>query len=208
MPLHKIEWTGHQCGWAIWHITESVDALASLAQPEVYPEKIVSLSKRLEWLGGRILLKILVEQAGLSYQGLLKDEFGKPSLDQHLHHISLSHSYPYVAAQIDFQAVGIDVEQPKDKLLRIAHRVFNPSEETDAGKDITKNCVYWCAKEALYKIHGHGGISFSKNLKIEPFSLAQQGNLKGKISLNGSDCLINLGYSVEGDFVIVYTKTN
>ena len=205
MPLHKLEWTGHQCGWALWHITESEEQLASLAQPEVSP-KIVTLTKRLEWLGGRILLKMLAEKAGLSYQGLVKDEYGKPSLDQHVHHISLSHSYPFVAAQIDFRAVGIDVEQPKDKLLRIAHRVFNPSEERDAGKDITKNCVYWCAKEALYKIHGLGGISFSKNLSIEPFALTKRGNLKGKISIGEIIQSIDLVYTVENDFVLVYTK--
>ncbi len=208
MPLHKIEWTGHQCGWALWHITESEATLATLAQPEVCPENIVSPSKRLEWLGGRILLKTLAEKAGLSYQGLLKDEFGKPSLDQYSHHISLSHSYPYVAAQIDFQAVGIDVEQPKDKLLRIAPRVFNPIELKDAGTNITKNCVYWCAKEALYKIHGQGAISFSKNLKIEPFVLERMGYLHGNILINSKDRLIDLKYAVEIDFVLVYTQTS
>ena len=208
MPLQKIQWTDHQCGWALWHITEPEEILTAMALPDVCPGNIVSLSKRLEWLGGRILLKMLVQKAGLPYLGLLKDEFGKPSLDQQIHHISLSHSFPFVAAQIDSQAVGIDVEQPKDKLLRIAHRVFNPAEEKDAGKDIIKNCVYWCAKEALYKIHGQGGISFSKNLKIEPFTLARQGDLQGKISLGGSDHLINLGYSAKEDLVIVYTKTS
>ena len=63
-------------------------------------------------------------------------EVAKPSLDQNSHHISLSHSYPYVAAQIDSHAVGIDVEQPKEKLLRIAHRVFNKAEVKDAGTDL------------------------------------------------------------------------
>ena len=207
MPLYKIEWTSNQCGWAIWHITESEVALAALAQPDVCPADIASPPKRLEWLGGRILLKMLVEKAGLYYRGLLKNEFGKPSLEQNSHHISLSHSYPYVAAQIDFEPVGIDVEQPKIKLLRIAHRVFTPLEEVDAGKDLTKNCIYWCAKEALYKLYGERGLSFSRNLSIEPFLLSRQGYLLGKISINGSNQLIKLGYSVEQDFVLVYTKT-
>ena len=207
MPLHRIEWTGKDCGWALWHITESEEALAELALPEICP-RIATPSKRMEWLGGRILLKMLAEKAGLSYQGLIKDEFGKPSLEQHDHHISLSHSFPYVAAQIDFLAVGIDVEQPKPKLLRIAHRVFNPGEEADAGKDIIKNCIYWCAKEALYKIHGLGGISFARNLKIEAFTMECQGQLMGNIELDGNSRFIRLEYFVDKDFVVVYTKTS
>ena len=208
MPLHKIELTGHRCGWALWNITETEEALAAMAQPEICPNDIRSPSKRMEWLAGRILLQRLLEEGGLRYDGLLKDAFGKPFLDGYPHPISLSHSYPYVAAQIDFQiAVGIDVEQPKAKLLTIAHRVLNRSEEEDAGKDITKNCVYWCAKEALYKIYGRRGLTFSTHLHIQSFTLGHHGQLVGKISAPGTESLINLGYWVERDFVLVYTKT-
>lgn len=206
MPLDKIEWTANLCGWALWNITESEDALATMAQPEVCPNDIHRTSKRLEWLAGRILLKRLLANSGLMYHGLRKDAFGKPFLDGYPHPISLSHSYPYVAAQIDLQKeVGIDVEQPKDKLLRIAHRVLDATEEADAGKDITKNCVYWCAKETLYKIYGQRGLTFSKHLRIQPFTLRRYGPLVGKISAPGKESLINLGYWVENDFVLVYT---
>ncbi len=206
MPLHKIEWTDRQRGWAVWHITENERALEALAFPETSPDDINSPLKRLEWLAGKVLLKSMVEEAGLSYQGVRKDAYGKPFLNHLAHAISLSHSYPYVAAQIDLHAVGIDVEQPKDKLLRIAHRVLDPTEESDAGNNITKNCIYWCAKEALYKMYGLRGLSFSANLRIEPFSLGKMGDLRGKISANGSIHLINLGYSVEEDYVLVFTK--
>jgi phosphopantetheinyl transferase len=208
MPLHKIEWTGHPSGWALWKITESEEALTAMAKPEVCPNEIHSPFKRLEWLAGRILLKRLLANGGLTYHGLHKDAFGKPFLDTYPHPISLSHSYPYVAAQIDLQnTVGIDVEQPKDKLLRVAHRVLDRAEEEDAGNDITKICVYWCAKETLYKIYGQRGLVFSKHLSIQSFTLSHHGNLVGKISAPGKDSLINLGYLVEKDFVLVYTKT-
>jgi 4'-phosphopantetheinyl transferase len=209
MPLHKIEWTGHRCGWALWNITETEEELAAMAQPEICPSDIHSHSKRLEWLAGRILLQRLLEKGGLTYGGLLKDAFGKPFLDGYPHPISLSHSYPYVAAQIDSQTpVGIDVEQPKDKLLRVAPRVLNRSEAEGAGNDITKICVYWCAKEALYKIYGRRGLTFSAHLYIQPFTLGHHGHLIGKISAQGMESLISLGYWVEKDFVLVYTKTH
>jgi len=208
MPLSKIEWTKEQSGWALWHINEPEEVLAMQLGPEVCPQDIVSKSKRLEWMAGRILIRTLVEYAGLIYEGLYKDEFGKPFLVNHHHSISLSHSYPHVAAQIDsFYQVGIDVEQPKDKLLKIAHRVLSKTEEIDAGNNIQKNCVYWCAKEALYKIYGKRGLSFSEHLSIHSFVLNKGGSLSGKISAPGNDELINLEYSIEDDFVLVYTKT-
>jgi 4'-phosphopantetheinyl transferase len=207
MPVSKIEWTKEQSGWALWHITESEEALALQLAPEVCPREIVSKLKRLEWMAGRILIKTLVEKAGLVYKGLYKDEFGKPYLMDNAHQISLSHSYPHVAAQLDhLHSVGIDVEQPKEKLLKIAHRVLSQTEEADAGNNIQKNCVYWCAKEALYKIYGKRGLSFSEHLNVFPFELNKKGSLMGKISAQNTDRLINLEYSLEDEFVLVYTK--
>ena len=181
MPLVKMEKTAKQSGWAIWFITETKEELDSFS-PEECPSEIISAQKKLEWLAGRMLIRTLVEHSGLDYHGLRKDEFGKPFLKEHTHHISLTHSFPYVAAQIDVgQSVGIDLEQPKEKLLRVAHRVMADYELIDAGQDILKHCVYWCAKEALYKVYGKRGLIFSNHLNIEPFTLQQAGDLKGRI---------------------------
>ena len=55
----------------------------------------------MEWLAGRALLKHLSKIFGVEYRGTVKNQFGKPFLAGHPHHISLSHSFPMVAAQID-----------------------------------------------------------------------------------------------------------
>ncbi|MEK6783565.1 MAG: 4'-phosphopantetheinyl transferase superfamily protein [Bacteroidota bacterium] len=208
MPLVKMQKTAKQSGWAIWFITETREELNSLS-PEVCPSDIISEQKKLEWLAGKILIKTLVEYSGLDYHGLWKDEFGKPFLKEHPNPISLTHSFPYVAAQIDLlQSVGIDLEQPKEKLLKIAHRVMADYELADAGQDILKHCVYWCAKEALYKVYGRRGLIFSNHLNIEPFTLHSYGELKGRIEENGNEMKVDLCYSIQPDYVLVYTKTN
>jgi 4'-phosphopantetheinyl transferase len=141
------------------------------------------------------------------YRGVLKDEYGRPFLNELPGHISLSHSYPYVAAQIaNTRPVGIDLEQPKQKLLRVAGRVLNPAELSDAGKDVAKTCIYWCAKEALYKIHGKGSLVFSRDLFVQPFQKEMNGVLKGYIRVDEGRELFTLHYSVERDFVLVFTK--
>jgi len=207
MPLIKIQHTGTQSAWALWFISEKEEEFTTLLKER--PESsILHATKRLEWLAGRILLQQLTEQLGLEYHGTTKDEFGKPFLTDLPHHISLSHSYPYVAAQIDLQvAVGIDLEQPKAKLLTIAHRILAPGELLDAGNDIVKHCVYWCAKEAMYKIYGKKGLFFSEQLHVQPFPLKNAGDICGEINLDDHSCSLMMSYQIQPEYVLVYTQT-
>jgi 4'-phosphopantetheinyl transferase len=205
MPILKSELTGKERAWAIWNITETEEELSYLAQQSC-PEEIIFPQKRLEWLAGRVTIKTVTEEVGLEYLGLTKDEFGKPFLKEHPHQISLSHSYPYVAAQIDSQKpVGIDLEQPKEKLRKVAQRIFSQPEVEDAGDNLTKLCIYWCGKEALYKIYGKKNLLFTDHLHIGPFQLASAGGLIGHISLQGYLRVVDLRYLVMKDFVMVYT---
>lgn len=205
MPLLKINSLGIEQAWALWQITETEEEL-SFASLESCPEEIVNRQKRLEWLAARVLTKSMLEDFGLFYYGLRKDEFGKPFLKEHPHQISLSHSYPYVAVQIDrLHPVGIDLEQPKEKLRTIAHRVFTPDEVSDAGNDIVKLCIYWCAKESLYKIYGKRNLLFTDHLRIMPFDRLHAGSFVGKIQLPEAETVVRLQYLVMADFVIVYT---
>jgi 4'-phosphopantetheinyl transferase len=207
MPLLKIQSLGKERCWALWHVTETEEAL-SFASMESCPEDIINSQKRLEWLAARALMKSMLEDSGLEYYGLRKDEFGKPFLKKHHHQISLSHSYPYVAAQLDAQRpVGIDLEQPKEKLKAIAHRVFSAGEVADAGDNIVKLCIYWCAKESLYKIYGKKNLMFTDHLRIEPFTLSESGVITGKIQFPDNETVVKLGYQVTREFVLVYTHT-
>jgi len=207
MPIKKTEIEKGQGGWAIWEVSEMESELAFRAQEEC-PSDIVHESKRLEWLAGRNLLRYLAEAMGEAYMGVHKDEYGKPFLRESSFHVSLSHSYPFVAAQISInQPVGIDLEQPKEKLLHIAPRVLSPTELQDAGNNLTKHCVYWCAKEALYKIDGKKGLHFFNQLNIAPFELQEAGGLTGTISRFEKQ-MVHLAYVVDKEFVLVYTKKN
>ena len=207
MPLIKIQNTGKQSAWALWFISEDEQEFTSIIE-EQPDATIINSIKRLEWLAGRALLRQLAEHVGLAYQGTIKDEFGKPFLKNLLHHISLSHSFPYVAAQIDLHSdIGIDLEQPKSKLLTIAHRILSPTELIDAGSDVIKHCVYWCAKETMYKVYGKKGLHFSDQLQVKPFELLNAGDIDGRINANGSSRDLKMTYLIQPDYVLVYTKT-
>lgn len=190
--------------WGIWKISEDEGSLAGEVPTEKIPEGLSNPLKRLEFLAGRALIKALLKRWGIEYERLEKDSFGKPFLSESSIHISLSHSYPHVAAILNKEKnVGIDLEQPKDKLLRIAHRILAPDELQDAGDDVTKHCIYWSAKEVLIKIYGKKDLHFSTNLRISPFPMAPSGHLVGRIVANNVETTIPLQYTVFDNFVVV-----
>lgn len=209
MALEEITITGNR-GWALWKIEEDENALRALVgtvdQP---PATVHNTKKRLEWFAGRAVVKAIMEQLGLPFKGIVKDEFGKPFPKAYDYQLSLSHSYPYVAALVDRDiSVGIDLEQPKDKLLRVAPRVLHRDELADAGDDVIKHCIYWCAKEALIKVYGKKDLTLAENLLIGPFTRETAGNIPGRIIVNDIETIIPLYYKVYPNFVVVFNKRN
>jgi 4'-phosphopantetheinyl transferase len=75
------------------------------------------------------------------------------------------------------------------------------------GNDIVKHCIYWCAKEAMVKIHGKKDLTFAENLLIEPFTKEKQGELTGRIIVNTtSETTVILSYFVYDNFVVVLNQ--
>jgi 4'-phosphopantetheinyl transferase len=207
MPLEKIH-TENDRVWGLWHIDESEGELLSLANiTEPLPGTLTNPNKRLEHIAARALVKSLMNSLNEPYRGIRKDEFGKPFPASSSFQLSLSHSYPYVAALLDrHNSAGIDLEQFKFKLLKIAPRVLSITELENAGRDVKKHCIYWCAKEALIKIYGKKGLVLAQNLKIEPFELRNEGYISGKIIVNGMETKVPLYYQVNDEFAVVLNK--
>lgn len=204
MPLKKLETKGEGV-WGLWTIGESEkDLMRSIEGIERIPDAITNEHKRLEWAAGRTMTKLLMDRLGVPFQGVVKNEFGKPFPKGCGYQLSLSHSYPHVAAYLHPSgSVGIDLEQPTSKLLRIAARIHDVKELEDAGSDLTKHCLYWCAKEVLVKVYGRKDLIFSENLKIEPFSMNKTGKILGRIVVPGTSTTVSMYYEIHSDFTIV-----
>ncbi|GAB3952170.1 hypothetical protein GCM10028805_33650 [Spirosoma harenae] len=128
-------------------------------------------AQRVEWLACRVAIQQLTENQGLSYIGLQKDEFGKPHLLNSPWHISLSHTSGWAAAVLHkSRPVGIDIEPIRDQFTRVVPRVLSADEIAHAANNPNRLAVYWCAKEALYKLYGKRQLTFREHLQIEPFS--------------------------------------
>ncbi len=205
MPPINIEVSAKR-SWGLWKIEEPEELLRQWGIP-LPPQEIKHPEKRLEYLAVRALIKKLLQEWGVDYKGLTKNEHGKPFLKNSNYHVSLSHSFPYVTAILDKEKnVGIDLEHSRDKLLSIAPRMLHDTELTNAAADVTKLCVYWCAKEAMLKVYGKKDLIFAKNLLVEPFILEEKGNFVGRIIVDNLETTIPLHYRLFKGFAIVYSQ--
>ncbi|MFT4030971.1 MAG: 4'-phosphopantetheinyl transferase superfamily protein [Siphonobacter sp.] len=159
---------------ALWEITEEIEELRNQfrGSDEDLAEftQITHPQKQREFLASRLLIQTLLEQTGFPYQGIMKDEFDKPSLKNTHGHFSLSHTTQWAAVVWHPTArVGLDIEPISEKLRVVAHKFLNESEFQHANSELERLAIYWTAKEALYKLHGQKKLSFKANIPIEPF---------------------------------------
>ncbi len=111
-----------------------------------------SIKRRCEWATTHKLLEfVLGETVTYSY-----DKNGKPVLNNRNEKISISHSRNFCAVIISkIKHAGIDIEEPNDRIYRIADRFLTEDEKVwvDGSPDkIEVLYLIWCAKEALYKV--------------------------------------------------------
>jgi 4'-phosphopantetheinyl transferase len=199
MPLTKVENINGSSWWALWNITESFEELCEKTRQtdleSFYLENISHLNKKKEWLASRLILSYLTEKMGSKYYGCYKDEFGKPHLTKQTLQVSITNSFPFAAGIIcQNKPVGIDLEQPKEKLIKTAPKFLNIKEIKDAEQHLEKLCLYWCAKETIYKCYGRKNISLKENIFIDPFNLKSKGSLTGYIKTPDEIFKFNLFY--------------
>ncbi|GAB4134225.1 MAG: hypothetical protein OHK0045_23330 [Raineya sp.] len=133
-------------------------------------------NKQVEFAAVRYLARIVCENfLHLSYEGIEKNENGKPFLKEVLYEISVSHCLPYVAIALHpSQSVGVDVEREQAKLLKVAPRVFSEKELLFCNNSLQKTCIVWSCKETLYKIYAKKGLSFQTDLIVNAFDELHQ----------------------------------
>ena len=158
--------------WMIWEITEDLSFFQTF--PENWTtnkdQEIVS-QKILESSAARFSLWNVCQQISEGPWDLRKDERNRPYFDQSDYHISLSHSFPFVAAIISHKkSVGIDLERFGRQVEKIGPRFLSAEEWNlwqDSHSDLTKA---WTCKEAIYKAMGVPGLAFQQDIQLPSFA--------------------------------------
>ena len=196
------------CIVTLWKIEESADFF--LKYLHIKEENLATCSnathpiKQLEWLASRTCVKYTVELLEHNYRGVEKDEHNNPYLSEIQGFVSLSHTSNYAVAIVSLaEEVGIDIEKISNKLSRVAHKFLSGPERLYAGDDLLKMCIYWCAKESLYKWYGKKSLSFKENIFIESFENSPT-KVKGKIFIDG---ILKTKHELEVFYVEDYVVT-
>lgn len=210
MALTKLAKIDENSFWAIWKIEEPFSRLlSSLSISSSALQEMEATvhhpKKKLEWIAGRLALQSLLEQLGKTEWDIIKDPHGKPHLADQSFHISLSNSFPFGAAIVDGKRpVGIDIEPPSEKVLRVSYKFLNSTELKKAGANIDLLCLFWCAKECIYKIHGRKSLSFKEHIFIHNFN-PSAGTITALVSGPENHSLHQLAFEQVEGFFIVYS---
>ena len=101
---------------------------------------------------------------------LIQNDRNRPYFQNSDWHVSLTHSYPYVAAACSRKfRIGIDIEKPGRNIEKIAPRFLNEKEWEKWQKLSNLLTLAWSAKESVYKAAGKPGLSFQKEIEIADF---------------------------------------
>lgn len=199
---HKLDY----CLLAVWKLDECVsELLALLPNRDRYQLglcRFTSEHRQKEWLAARILLlELFGEEKEVAYES-----DGSPFLTDHSYYISISHTKGYVAviASKDV-AVGIDIEQYSDRVVRVFDRFMCPEEEALAyeGDLIWGYLLHWSAKETLYKCI-KGATADLKKLCIKPFEPQKSGHFIAQEFWTEKKRMLTVHYCLHSDFVLTW----
>ena len=174
----------------VWQITETEEELKELSStPSDEMEEISfirSESLRKQRLAVRALLNTLFdEKVYLSHH-----DNGKPYIENNSINISITHTEKYVAVILDRDdEVGIDIESLDRDFSAVEKKALS-EDEIDDLEDEKRNeqlAIYWCAKEAVFKLLSRYNVDFAEQIEIERFRPRGEGELEATFTSKKDD---------------------
>ena len=191
----------------VWQITETEEELKELSStPSDEMEEISfirSESLRKQRLAVRALLNTLFDdKVYLSHH-----DNGKPYLENNPVNISITHTEKYVAVILhEEENVGIDIESLDRDFSAVEKKALS-EDEIDDLEDEKRNeqlAIYWCAKEAVYKLLSRYNVDFAEQIEIERFRPRGEGELEATFTSKDDEEEFDLEYITFDRHVLVW----
>jgi len=146
----------------IWKIEETEEFFKNNVPAH---REVTHPHKRLQHLAGRFLLQYLFPD--FPYELIQIADTNKPYLADEKYHFSISHCGDWAAAIVSRnKRVGVDVEIPVDKILRIKEKFLSEDELRLTTPDSRLTTLLWSAKESVYKWYGKGAVDFRQDIQL------------------------------------------
>lgn len=209
MPLHKVVYLSNNTKLYLWKITEDFDTLFSQVKLKDSSLARLETMKSESHQKGFLAVRMLLQYNDYSDFDLFYDEFGKPHLKPQGCsikdvEISISHSNDFSAIAISDSKVGLDLEQLKEKTLRIAKRFMDVSHLDNLSEEekIKKATVVWGIKESIFKIKNEKGISFPNHIFEDDFSFEDK-KATATLKFNNKEEKFQIQFDSVEDYIFV-----
>ncbi len=190
----------------IWQLKENEADLYAVLPPHVDVSAVagkVHPKRRQEWLASRVLVYTLLPRFTDQPLVLARNPEGKPYFPDESLQVSITHS-PHLAAVIlsNRHKVGIDIELITPKALRVSDRFLSEPEKQHTAADEKMTCLYWSAKETLYKLYSLKRLVLKENLLLRPSP--EPNVLAGCVQTENISKLYKVHYEIIQDHVLTY----
>ncbi|GAB3710097.1 4'-phosphopantetheinyl transferase family protein [Flavobacterium koreense] len=214
MPLHKVVYLSNNTKLYLWKITEDFDTLFSQVKLKDSSLARLETMKSESHQKGFLAVRMLLQHNDYSDFDLFYDEFGKPHIKPQGCsikdvEISISHSNDFSAIAISDSKVGLDLEQLKEKTLRIAKRFMDVSHLDNLSEEekIKKATIVWGIKESIFKIKNEKGISFPNHIFEDDFSFEDK-KATATLKFNDKEEKFQIQFDSVEDYIFVCAFEN
>ncbi len=191
----------------VWKITESEAELRTMTSIPSDEREEISYIKNESLRKQRLAVRALLDAMFDEKVYLSHHDNGKPYIENNAINISITHTDQYVAVILnDEDEVGIDCESLNRDFSAVEKKALS-EEEIGNLEDEQKNeqlAIYWCAKEAIFKLTSQYDVDFAEQIQIDGFRYRDEGELSATFTdKDGYEQELNLYYFTFDRHVLV-----
>lgn len=191
----------------VWKITESEAELRTMTSIPSDELEEISYIKNESLRKQRLAVRALLDSMFEEKVYLSHHDNGKPYIENNAINISITHTDQYVAVILNEEdEVGIDCESLNRDFSAVEKKALSDEEIGDL-EDEQKNeqlAIYWCAKEAIFKLTSQYDVDFAEQIQIDGFRYRNEGELSATFTdKDGYEQELNLYYFTFDRHVLV-----
>ena len=165
----------------VWQITETEEELKELSSTPTDEMEEISFIRSESLRKQRLAVRALLNTMFDDKVYLSHHDNGKPYIENNPINISISHTAKYVAVILhEEENVGIDIES-LDRDFSVVEKKALSEDEIEDLEDEKRNeqlAIYWCAKEAIFKLLSRYNVDFAEQIEVERFRPRGEGELE------------------------------
>ena len=213
MPLYLKKELEDKTRIGVWQVTETEEELMALSSVPTDELEEISFIRSESLRRQKLAVRALLDEMFEDKVYLSHHDNGKPYIENSVTNISITHTEKFVAVILnDNEDVGIDIESLSRDFSSVEKKALSEDEIDDLEDDEKRNeqlAIYWCAKEAIYKMLGQYDVNFAEQIEVEKFRPKKDGELEATFEdEDGYEEEFDLEYIIFENHVLVWVVSS